>query len=257
MKQAILLAAYGASNALGKQQLAFFEEKVKTIFADLPIRWAFTSPLMLSRLGNTQADSVSKALVRLGSENFTHVTIQSLHIIPGQEYHSLISSIEEAKQNGAPENISVGLPLLSSNADINSVAHACINCLPKERKSQEPAVWIGHGSKHEADQVYSKLTNAIQKIDCNVFVGTLDGANKLENLIQQSKLPHDGNIWLLPLLSVVGKHAAQDIAGEGQASWSSQLQKKGFTCCNVIKGAIEYDDFTHIWLEHLHAALWK
>jgi hypothetical protein len=62
-------------------------------------------------------------------------------------------------------------------------------------------------------------------------------------------------VWLLPLLSTIGKHAEQDMAGEHPASWRSRIEAAGFVCRPVLKGTVEYAGFAAIWLAHLAAAL--
>ena len=43
-------------------------------------------------------------------------------------------------------------------------------------------------------------------------------------------------VWLMPLLSVVGKHAINDMAGSAADSWRSRIEAAGRRCNPVLKG---------------------
>jgi hypothetical protein len=62
-------------------------------------------------------------------------------------------------------------------------------------------------------------------------------------------------VWLLPLLSTIGKHAEQDMAGDHPASWRGRIEAAGLICRPVLKGTVEYAGFAGIWLEHLARAM--
>lgn len=255
-KKAILLAAYGAGGAEGIRRLGNLEKKVRSLFPESSIRWAFTSPLMRSRFtaAGKKTDSVTKALCRMGFERFTSVTVQSLHIIPGLEYRDLLAELEAARACGAPAEIRVGLPLLGSEDDIKKAAAAIAASAPPERKPDEALLWVGHGTRHSGSLSYSALTEAAQVIDPNIHIGTLSGEQGFAETITPLKKAGIKKVWLMPLLSVIGKHARDDLAGDAPDSCKSLLTEEGMECEAVLRGAIEYDAFVDIWLEHLRDA---
>jgi sirohydrochlorin cobaltochelatase len=216
--------------------------------------------LMRTRLAaaRKKTDSAKKALCRLGFEKYTHVSVQSLHMIPGIEYDELLDEIESAKHCGAPTNVKIGLPLLHGPEDIADAVQAIIQYAPQERTPDEAVVWVGHGTKHDAGKSYELLTQAVQQLDPRIFIGTLSGAPDIEKVLA---LLHNGGIqkaWLMPLLSIVGKHAKDSIAGEAENSWRTILEQNGIACRSVLQGAIEYEGFASIWLNHLQkAAKWQ
>ena len=61
----------------------------------------------------------------------------------------------------------------------------------------------------------------------------------------------------MPLMSVAGDHARNDLAGNENDSWKSVLSVSGITCETVLKGTAEYDAFVAIWMDHLRSALAK
>ncbi|MDL2285175.1 sirohydrochlorin cobaltochelatase [Desulfovibrio sp. OttesenSCG-928-F07] len=256
MKHAILLAAYGAGGVHGTHTLQLFEKKVREAFPASSIRWAFTSVLMRNRLtaARKKTDSVKKALCRLGFEKYTHITVQSLHMIAGAEYEELLAEIEDAKKCGAPKHISTGLPMLHNAKDISDTASAIIKHMPDGREKHQAVIWVGHGAKHDGGLAYDKLTATIQAIDPNLFIGTLSGESNIQEILATLQQNNIKQAWLMPLLSVIGKHASQDIAGSNSDSWRYILQQHDIACQSILRGAIEYDGFASIWLNHLKEA---
>lgn len=265
-KTGILLAAFGSSSLCGEKALASFAEKVRRVFPGIPVRWAYTSGHMRSRLAaaGKKTDSVKKALCRMGFERYTHVAVQSLHLIPGVEYQSLLEETEGAAREGGPKRIEVGLPLLHDSGDVAQAAEALLAHLPTERESGEPVVCMGHGTWHTGAASYQALAERVSARDSRIFIGTLEGEHRIEHLlpvIARAAMPDKGgeqgakNVWLLPLLSIIGKHAEKDMAGVHRESWRSCIEAAGLTCRPVLTGTVEYEGFARIWTAHLSDAL--
>lgn len=263
-KTGILLAAFGSSSLRGEKALATFAETVRLAFPGVPVRWAYTSGRMRSRLAaaGKKTDSVKKALCRMGFERYTHVAVQSLHLIPGSEYESLLEETEEAAGEGGPRRITVGLPLLHDENDVAGAAEALLSHLPSERKSGEPVVCMGHGTWHTGAASYQALAERVGLRDPRIFIGTLEGEHRIERLlpdIARAVTAEDGTgtktVWLLPLLSVIGKHAEKDMAGDHEASWRSRIEAAGMRCHPVLTGTVEYEGFARIWTAHLADAV--
>jgi sirohydrochlorin cobaltochelatase len=253
-----LLVAYGTAEAHHAESLGLFEQKVRRNFPETCVRRAFTSPRVRKQLtaSGKSADSVHEALARLRLENFTHITVQSLHLIPGREYRRMLEEIGLAAQRdvqGALKgDISVGSPLLNSEEDIEQAAGALLQSLPAERAGSDIALWIGHGSGHAGKNFYALLQQSAQKLDKNILIGTLEEG--LEQILPEIQKRAAKKIWLLPLLSVAGKHSREDMAGTHDASWRSRLELNNCRCLPVARGLIEYPAFTDLWIRHLREA---
>lgn len=279
-KTGILLAAFGSSSPLGEKALAAFAERARRTFPGVPVRWAYTSDRMRNRLAaaGKKTDSVKKALCRMGFERYTHVAVQSLHLIPGVEYESLLDEVARASKEGGPRHIAVGLPLLHDAEDVAQAAGALLTHLPPERDREEPVVCMGHGTWHSGAASYQALAERIAMKDSRIFIGTLEGEHSIERIVpvvaaairassgeerEEGRAPLSGiekgakNVWLLPLLSVIGKHAEMDMAGEHEESWRSRIEAAGFACRPVLTGTVEYEGFARIWLSHLAKAMEK
>jgi sirohydrochlorin cobaltochelatase len=256
-KDGILLVAFGSS--LPAAQVAFdnIDRQVKAAFKDIPVRWAYTSHMIRKKLAKQgeQLDSVAMALAKMMDAGFTHVAVQSLHTIRGEEYDNLVGTVRAFRH--MPEGIrriTVGAPLLSSQADLELVTAAILANIPAERKPQDAVVLMGHGSHHPANAFYAALMFNLQRQDPNVYVGTVEGAPELDaiqSMLAQRKIR---KIYLMPFMSVAGDHARNDMAGPEEDSWKSILSRAGFQCEAILKGTAEYDNFVAIWVSHLQEA---
>jgi sirohydrochlorin cobaltochelatase len=256
MKQGILLAAFGSSGSQSETALQLFDAEVRARFPGFPVRWAFTSWLAreLLALARKKTDSVRKALEKMAFERYSHVAVQPLQCIPGREYgivqeEALILSRERGII------VKVGTPLLHSDADVAAAAAALLRHLPAEREKNEAAVWVGHGTRHPATVRYAALAQAVQRLDPLVYVGTMSDAPALPHLLTKLRQRQIHHVWLLPLLSVIGRHALLDLTGQEDQSWKSRLEAAGIACTPVLKGSAEYPGFIQIWLDHLELAL--
>lgn len=253
MKIAILLVAYGTSSPQGRGSLRQFDAWVCERFPGICVRWALSSELLRTRLTRARQknDSVLKALRRLCLENFTHVAVQPLQIIPGSEHTDVRADADEAgRLDGL--HVSIGTPLLACDEDIRAAAQAVLAHLPEERRADEDVVLMGHGSRKQAVTAYAALAGAVQALDARVHVGTMSGALELEALLPRLT---SRRVWLMPLLSVVGRHTLEDMAGDAPDSWRSRIEAAGHTCAPVVRGTAEYRAFADIWLRHLEDAV--
>jgi sirohydrochlorin cobaltochelatase len=263
-KTGILLAAFGSSSVRGEKALTLFAEQTRQVFPGLPVRWAYTSGRMRDRLAaaGKKTDSVKKALQRMGFERYTHVAVQSLHLIPGVEYEALLEETESARKEGGPRNIRVGLPLLHDAGDVRLAADALLAHLPENRDRQEPVVCMGHGTWHTGAASYDALARTLAANDERILIGTLSGSHGIEGILPrlaglcaERETAAKPRVWLLPLLSIIGRHAEKDMAGEHAESWRGRIKAAGFPCSPVLTGTVEYDGFARIWLAHLDRAL--
>lgn len=274
MKKGILLAAFGAGNVQSESTLKLFDAEVRGRFPEIPVRWAFTSVLLRERLAaaRKKTDSVRKALEKMWFEKYTHVAVQPLQIIPGNEYAEVLGDVGAMRATqGRPgfAKAAVGRPLLADDDDVLAAARAVIAHVPDERLPGEAVVLMGHGAHHAAVARYEDLARAVHQLDAAVHVGTMNGAVTLEDILPRLRsLPGDhlesqqktqqvaeARVWLMPLLSVVGRHALSDMAGSNPQSWRSRIESVGCRCEPVLKGTAEYAAFIDIWLDHLEEAV--
>ncbi len=257
-KTGILLVAFGTSVPEAQAVYQNVESKTKTAFPDIPIKWGYTSHVVRKKLAKTgqYIDSVETALARMMDEGFTHVAVQSLLVIPGKEHHDvIINSRLFSQMAGGFKKIAIGHPLLGNDSAMEKVTSALLGIIPKNRKPNEAAIFIGHGTWHLANVSYTALMFHLQQKDPKVFVGTIGGwldAGAIKERLSKQKVK---TAYLLPLMTVAGDHSINDIAGEEEDSWKSILSKAGISCKPVLKGLAAYDTIAGIWVDHLKQAM--
>jgi len=253
-KKGILLVAFGTSIPKAKIAFQHIEERVKAAYPGIPVRWAYTSSMIRKKLARQgqYLDSPEIALAKMMDEGFTLVAVQSLHTIGGYEFHDLRRNAHAfANMAGGFERIQVGNPLLATQEDLLRVTDAIIKHIPQTRKREDAVVLMGHGSTHPSNAFYAAMMYHFQQKDPNIFVGTVQGAPGIEdikNMLIEKKIKR---AYLMPLMSVAGDHAKNDMAGDEEDSWKSILSKAGIECVPVLKGTAEYSEIVDVWVDHL------
>ena len=258
MKTGILLVAFGTSVPEAQVSFDKIDQAVKKTFKDTPVRWAYTSAIIRKKLAKQgqQLDSVATALAKMMDEGFTHVAVQSLHTIPGEEYDDLVKTAEAFQ--GLPEGfeqVVVGRPMLYHEDDLVRATTAILADCPPDRKPDEALVLMGHGTPHPANAFYAALMCHLQRQDPNVLVGTVEGAPTIDDIVDMLKEKNIKKVYLMPFMSVAGDHARNDMSGPEDDSWKSILSKAGIDSEVTLKGTAEYDNLAVIWIDHLKTAM--
>ena len=256
-KVGILLVAFGSSADSAQVSFENIDKKVKEVYPDIPVKWAFTSHIIRKKLEKQgkQLDSPEVALAKMLDQGFTHVAVQSLHTISGAEYHDLRRTVGAFKLMGGFESIILGYPLLATQKDMEQVVAAILSAIPKERKKDEGVVLMGHGTHHPANAFYAALMFQLQMQDPNIFIGTVEGYPALDTVLALLKKNNIKKIYLMPFMSVAGDHAKNDMAGDDEDSWKTLILKESIECVPILKGTAEYDAFVDIWVDHVGAPL--
>ena len=256
-KVGILLVAFGSSEPSAQVSFENIDKKAKAAYSGIPIRWAYTSHIILKKLAKQgkHLDSPEVALAKMQDEGFTHVAVQSLHTIGGAEYHDLRRTVGAFKAMGGFQRIILGYPLLATQEDMQLAVAAILKTIPKDRKKDDAVVLMGHGTHHPSNAFYAALMWQLQVKDPNVFVGTVEGypeADDIREILIQKKIK---KAYLMPFMSVAGDHAKNDMAGEEDDSWKSIFTKAGIQCVPILKGTAEYQDFIDIWVNHIRGPM--
>ena len=257
VKKGILLVAFGTSEESAKVSFTNIGEEVSKAFPGIDVRWAYTSHIIRHKLAKqgTVILSPAESLAKMMDEGYTHVAVQSLHTIPGEEYHALVQTVNgfRAMPDGF-ERVALGYPMLGAQGSVAKAVDAILATIPKARKANEAVVLMGHGTHHPGNIYYSALNWQLQQKDSKIIMGTVEGYPELADVIAYLKENKIKKVWIMPFMSVAGDHAKNDMAGDEDDSWKSQLSKAGFQCETVLKGTAEYDEFVDIWVGQLKTA---
>ena len=94
MKKAILSVSFGTSypDTLLKT-IAATEQALADAFPGWEVRRAFTSGMIIRKLrerDGVEIENVTQAMHRLEDEGYTHVAVQSTHVMHGEEYEKML-----------------------------------------------------------------------------------------------------------------------------------------------------------------------
>jgi sirohydrochlorin cobaltochelatase len=258
---AILLAAFGSRLPDASLALERMRERTAALYPGLRVETALTSGAVRRHKGaaSRHGRSPEDILKALRKEGVTRLAVQSLHVIPGEEYRSLERLVQNLRAGperpGGFERIELGRPLLGSREDIRRVALAILTVLPPERLPGEAVLLMGHGTRGKANGVYLDLADELRALDPLVLIGALEAEPGLSAKVGELRELGATRVHLMPLLFARGVHATRDMAGAGRNSWQAGLNSAGFSCVAHVKGAGEHQALAEIWLDHLHEAV--
>ena len=256
-KRGILLVAFGTSVPEAVQAIDSIQKQAEAAFPGVPVRLAYSSKIIRDKIGKEGIvkKSPAQALADMAAEGFTQVAVQSLHAIPGREYSDIKATAEafQAMPKGIRQ-VSVGRPLLYSFADIATAADMVLKSLPAHRKG-EAVLLMGHGTNHPANAAYAALQLALWKHDQNIFIATVEDTPGLGEVIPVLKRQAVRKVFLVPLMSVAGDHAMNDMAGEEDDSWASRLKAAGIKSEAVLVGLGSRPAVAGLWIDHLRDAV--
>jgi sirohydrochlorin cobaltochelatase len=256
-KKGILLVTFGTSYPDARKAYEKVEEQVRKEFPETPVRWAYTASFIRRKLAKqgVEIDSPAVALAKMKDDGFTHVAVQSLHVINGSEFHDLAREVARWRTNGF-EQIELGSALLTSTHDLEHVCEAMLKSVPKERKADEPVVFMGHGTHHGAGKAYLAAAYVLQQLDDKATLASVEEAPSFDNALKMIEKTGAEKVWLVPFMSVAGDHVQNDMASDEPDSWKSILAEKGVKSECLIRGMIKVDAVTNVWIDHLKET-WK
>lgn len=255
---AILLVTFGTSVPEAQAAFVNIEKQVKASYPNSEIRWAYTSHIIRKKLAKsgTVIDSPEIAMAKLLDDGYGKVVVQSLHMIPGFEFEEMANNLKLFEQMTKGGKVVVSPPLLSSEAAMDKMIKALLaDVIPKERRSEEAVLFMGHGTHHPSDAVYATLMHKMQQMDGNIYIGTIDGHPTFAEVKEAMVKKGVKKAYLIPLMTVAGTHALNDMAGSEPDSWKSLLAREGIESAPLMKGLAEFDSLVALWLENLKGAM--
>lgn len=265
-RTALLLCSFGSTY---DQPQATYDQVIKDYkeaFPNVDIYMSFTSRTIVSRVYAEIGKAYSQPdlwLTAIGKAGYDTVYVQSLHIIPGEEYLSLMNT--DVKKNFMvpfPKVVvAKGACLLENESDVTDVANIVYDYYKTRLDAGEVVVLMGHGNPDSeythANLRYLELETKLQELsgEKNIFIGTVDWGEQMfthirEELaayaLRKNKAPKDITVSLSPLMSIAGDHAQNDLLGaldneltvanidpyesdhDASFSWKLKLEKLGY-----------------------------
>lgn len=263
----LLLAAHGSTHPHARQALEGFAARVGHAHPDLEVLLAFTAaPRPGGHPGADAGHGLKDILAGLKCKarpappdlpDLPNLLVQSLHVIAGDEFERMRGELTDfAARLGA--RITVSGPLLSGAGDAPGVARALVACLAEG----EAAVLMGHGTSSQAQELYRILAAALSDMAPLARLGVLEAADPEDPLSIRAiarDLAASGvrRARLLPFLTVAGRHAHKDLAGETPESWKSVLARHGIEGLPDLAGLVEREIFARVWMDGIRSLIHK
>lgn len=254
--EAVLLVAFGStwSNAF-----AAFDNTKKAYekaFPQADVYVCFSSDICINRASAGENGEVRDyyepryLLHAIGAAKYSKIYVQSLQVIPGEEFANVVACVKKFMNNGyikeahlddeylaqLDENkaIFLGMPLLNDpDEDVPAVA-AALHEVCKKEIAEGAVAFMGHGNPDSYDTFkanvrYEQLQTALRQVSGsdNYYVGTVDapGMYKQDVFADMSNRFTSGKVSLHCLMSIAGDHAHNDMAGKGEEYWDDEEEE--------------------------------
>ncbi len=188
---ALLLCTFGSTY---NESLSVYDDIIddfKAEFPDVDVYMSFTSRTCINRVQAStgiERYELDQWLKAIGDAGYTRVAVQSLHVIPGEEYLSLMNTdIKKYFMIQWYPNINVlrSANLLAADEDTKAVAEVLYKHYASQLAEKNNIVLLmGHGNPDEnynANHKYADVQEALQRkaVNKNIFVGTVDYGDML------------------------------------------------------------------------------
>ena len=267
----ILLVAFGSTWEQAYDTFDKVVEDYKANFSGWDVYLSFSSAICIN---NARAgENVDPKdyydpehwLTAIGLAGYQQIVVQSLQVIPGEEYRRVRDSyVKDFMNNRNGDftdkymksldlNVVVGTPLMAEESDAQTLATTLNNEADiKAAVSQGIVAFMGHGNPEGYDYYggnirYLQLENYLRAINPNYYVGTVDmdqtyaedvlqhiGGGKFDfevgdmGYTQNYDVNHSKKAQLFVLMSIAGDHAHNDMADdEDDESWYSLFNAAG------------------------------
>ncbi len=278
---AILLVTFGSTYDEPHDTYDNQKAQFQAAFPDADIFFSFTSVTCINRWYAASGEQFITPDKWLGSfidKGYKHVYVQSLHVIPGEEFQLLRDKYVKSDYNflvqdmePAREEARCGTALLTSDKDIETVAKVLVDAFKTQLQAGEAVAFMGHGNPvsdyDHANASYANIEKAMQAYaksaygNEHVFVGTVDYPVMLIDYVidemNEKGVSKSTSVNLHPLMSIAGDHANNDMADVNDPeSWISTIKAAGWTTVKpTVKGLGDYKEINDVWIQHLRDAI--
>lgn len=253
---AVLLVAFGSTWNNAFQAFDKTKAAYEAAFPNADVYMSFSSDICINRASAGENTDDNGNIVRrdyyepryllhaIGAAKYGTIYVQSLQVIPGEEFAAVVAAVKKFMNNGyiasahldddylarleASESIYLGLPLLSDpDKDVPQVAKE-LSALYSTEAQNGTVAFMGHGNPDTYDTFkanirYLQLEEALQAYSPNFFVGTVDMPDNYKQDVMarmEERGITSGRLYLHALMSIAGDHAHNDMAGQGEEYWN-------------------------------------
>ena len=267
----ILLVAFGSTWEQAYDTFDKVVDDYKAAFPGWDVYLSFSSAICINnaRAGENVAPKdyydPEHWLTAIGLAAYKHICVQSLQVIPGEEYRRVRDSyikdfmnnrnndITDAYMKSLDRQVVVGTPLMAEEEDAENLA-VTLNSESDVKAAVNNGIvaFMGHGNPEGYDYFggnvrYLQLEDALRKINKNYYVGTVDMDDtyaeyvldhiaggtfvyQVGDLVKTITYPTNDadKAQLFVLMSIAGDHAHNDMADpDDDESWYSLFNAAG------------------------------
>ena len=254
----ILVISFGTSfNDSRRETIGAIEGALEEAFPDFSVRRGFTAQIIIDhveRRDGIHIDNVYEALERAIDNGVETLVVQPTHLMHGFEYDELMEELAEYAD--AFENIVVAEPLLTSDEDFRKVEETITSETSEYDDGETAIVFMGHGTEHEYNKIYAQMQELLKEDGFeNYYIGTVEATPSLEDVMAAMEEKGYTKVVLEPLMVVAGDHANNDMAGDEEDSWKSQLEAAGYEVTCLLRGLGSFEAIQDIYVEHTQEAI--
>lgn len=254
--KAVLLVAFGSTWNNAFEAFDKTKAEYQKAFPGYDVYVSFSSDICINRAhAGENVDDEGNIVKRdyyspnywlhgIGKAKYSEIRVQSLQVIPGEEFAAVVACVKKFANNGymfeqrlddeylSGVEIHLGLPLLNNPVEDVPTVAAELNKSVKaelEKKGKDLnnviVAFMGHGNPDSYDTFkanirYNQLEEELQKLNPNYFVGCVDQPENFKPFVlnrMQTAGFTSGDMYLFPLMSIAGDHAHNDMAGDDDA----------------------------------------
>jgi sirohydrochlorin cobaltochelatase len=258
----ILVVSFGTSyNDNRVATIGAIEKAIAEANPDWAVRRAFTAQIVIDHImdrDGEKIDNVEQALARARENGVKQLVVAPTHLMNGNEYDELMATLN--KYNADFDKIAVSEPLLTSDDDKDAVSKALIDVTKEYDDGETAIVFMGHGTDHEANAVYTEMQEILRKnANDNYFVGVVhDGAKPDVNDVLAEVQKNDAfkKVILRDMMVVAGDHANNDMADpDDDESWFNVFKGAGYEVTPIIEGLGQVPAIQEIYVAHVAKAV--
>lgn len=293
--KAVLLVAFGSTWDNAFKAFDNTVAEYKKNFPGYDVYLSFSSDICINRASIGENEDESGNIVKrdyyapiywlhaLGAAKYDEIRVQSLQVIPGEEFAAVVASVKKFANNGfistahlddqylANVKVYLGMPLLADpETDVPTVA-GYLNEMYGSQAKEGVVAFMGHGNPDSYDTFkanirYTELEDYLQAhYSKNYYVGTVDMPDNYKGDVLARMKDNgitSGKMQLYPLMSIAGDHSHNDMSGKGDDywdaadpesednSWNEFFSHNGFTVSTTDKGLLEASKILGVWMNH-------
>lgn len=254
----LLVLSFGTSfNDSRRLTIGAIEDSLETAFPDYSVRRGFTANIVIDHVNRRDGfliDDVEASLKRAESNGVKTLVVQPTHLMNGFEYNDIIKEVGDHADSFG--KVVFGEPLLTSDEDFKRVEQAIVDWTKEYDDGKTAICFMGHGTEAKSNGVYQKMQELLTADGhTNYFIGTVEAAPTLDDVIASVKKGGYERVILEPLMVVAGDHAHNDMAGDEEDSWKSAFEAEGYKVECLMRGLGENEAIRQIYVDHAKAAI--